>query len=134
MSPPSAAPGEARPRSRWRSLLLSGLVLPGLGQLVSGYPGRGLVFAGGTLVGLVVLVRRVVQETLARLPEDPTNIDPLLPLRLAYEIHRDNAWFFFWLTAALLGLWVASILDAWHTSRPVSSAARAPRRSSAHPP
>lgn len=101
---------------------------------MSGYPGRGLVFAGGTLLGLVVLVRRVAQEALARLPEDPTTIDPLLPLRLAYEIHRDNAWFFFWLTAALLALWVASILDAWRTSRPASSGATGPTQSSAPRP
>ena len=107
-----------RGRSPWRSPLLSGLVLPGLGQLVSGQPIRGLVFAGVTLAALVVLVRRVAQETMARLPEDPTTLDPMFPLQLAHEIQRDNAGFFLGITALLVVVWAASIVDAWRTSRP----------------
>ena len=65
------------------------------------------------------IVRRVVEEareTLARLPEDPTAIDPLFPFQLAHEIQADNAAFFFWLTLALVALWGGSIVDAWRTS------------------
>jgi hypothetical protein len=98
--------------------VLSGLVLPGLGQLVSGQPIRGLVFIGVTLAGLVVLVRRVARETLARLPEDPTTLDPLFPLQLAHEIQRDNAGFLLGITVLLVGVWAASVADAWRTSRP----------------
>jgi hypothetical protein len=98
-------------------VLLSGLVFPGLGQLVCGQPLRGLFFAAGSLVVAVALVRRVARETLARLPTDPTEIDPLLPLRLAHEIQRDNASFFFWVTLALVALWAGSIADAWWTTR-----------------
>ena len=114
---PGEPPREGKKRSPWRSVLLSGLVLPGLGQLMTGHPLRGLAFVAATMVALVVLVRRVARETLARLPEDPTTIDPLLPFRLAREIHVDNASFFFWVTAALVVAWAGSILDAWHTSR-----------------
>jgi hypothetical protein len=112
-------------------VLLSGLVFPGLGQLATGHPGRGLVYALGTLVVLVAVLRRVARETLARLPDDPTSIDPLFPFRLAHEIHVDNASFFFWLTLALVVLWAGSIVDAWLAS--ASAAARGPRPSSAPP-
>jgi hypothetical protein len=99
-------------------VLLSGLVFPGLGQLVSGHPARGLVFAGGSLVVVVALVRRVARETLARLPTDPAEIDPLLPFRLAHEIHLDNAAFFLWITLALVALWAGSMVDAWFSASP----------------
>ncbi len=117
MSPADLPTGETRRRSPWRSVLLSGLVFPGLGQLVTGYPLRGLVFVTGSLAVAVVLVRRVARETLARLPTDPVEVDPLLPLRLAHEIQRDNAGFFFWITLVLVALWAGSIVDAWRTSR-----------------
>jgi hypothetical protein len=120
-------PGPRRPR--WRPVLLSGLVFPGLGQLVSGHPWRGLVYALGSLGVLVAVLRRVVRETLARLPEDPTAIDPLFPFQLAHEIQADNAAFFFWLTLALVALWAGSIVDAWQTSP--TAGATGPRPSSA---
>lgn len=110
--------GSGARRSRWRSTLLSGIVFPGLGQLASGHPLRGLAFAGATTVALVVLVRRVARETLARMPDDPTAIDPLFPFRLAHEIQRDNGAFFFWITAAVLAVWGGSILDAWLSAPP----------------
>jgi hypothetical protein len=118
-----------RKRGPWKPVLLSGLVFPGLGQLVSGRPWRGLVFALGTLVALAFVLRRVARETLARLPEDPTAIDPLLPLRLAHEIQAANASFFFWLTLVLAVLWAGSVLDAWWAS----SDAKGPRPSSGRP-
>ena len=110
-----ASPG-ARRRTPWRPVLLSGLVFPGLGQFVSGHLWRGLVYALGSLAILTVVLRRVARETLARLPEDPTAIDPLFPFRLAHEIQADNAAFFFWLTLALVAVWAGSVVDAWRTS------------------
>lgn len=98
-------------------MLLSGLVFPGLGQVVSGRPFRGLAFGLGSLVVAVVLVHRVARETLRRLPTDPAEVDAFLPFRLAQEIHRDNGSFFFWVTAALVVLWAGSVVDAWLSSR-----------------
>ncbi|MCG6925103.1 MAG: hypothetical protein LJF30_07315 [Acidobacteria bacterium] len=112
------SPPGARRRSPWRPVLLSGLVFPGLGQIVSGRPWRGLVYGLGSLVVLIAVLRRVARETLARMPDDPTAIDPLFPFRLAHEIQADNAAFFFWLTLVLVALWVGSVVDAWLTVRP----------------
>jgi len=117
---PVSRPGDATgaPRTRpLRPVLLSGLVFPGLGQLVSGHALRGLVFGLGNLAVAVALVHRVARETLARLPTDPAQMDPFLPFRLAQEIHRDNASFFFWVTVVLVVLWGGSVIDAWLCSR-----------------
>lgn len=127
------APPGARRRTPWRPVLLSGLVFPGLGQFVSGHPWRGLVYALGSLIVLIAVLRRVARETLARMPEDPTAIDPLFPFRLAHEIQADNAAFFFWLTLALVALWAGSIVDAWRTGQSSTVGAREPRPSSAPP-
>jgi hypothetical protein len=76
------------------------------------------VYGLGSLVVLIAVLRRVARETLARMPDDPTAIDPLFPFRLAHEIQADNAAFFFWLTLVLVALWVGSVVDAWLTVRP----------------
>ena len=113
----------------WRPVLLSGLVFPGLGQMVSGRPWRGLAFALATVVVLAVVLHRVARETLARLPQDPAAVDPLLPFRLAHEIRVENAPFFLWLTLALVALWAGSVVDAWWGSGAAQgSAARSPDR------
>jgi len=117
----TGTPGPAGPRRgrdpRRRAALLSGLVFPGLGQLLSGRPLRGLAFGAFTLAAVFVLVRRVARETLDRMPKDPLDIDAGLPFRLAAEIHRANAGFFFWITVVVVVLWAASIADAWYGAR-----------------
>ncbi len=103
---------EARPRSRWRPVLLSGLVLPGLGQLVTGHPWRALFFSASSLALVAAVVERVMRETQRLMPADPVALlDPMLPLTLAVEIHRANASFFFWATLGILALWVGGMLD-----------------------
>jgi hypothetical protein len=101
-------------RKRLRPVLLSGLVFPGLGQLVSGRPWRALAFGGTSLVLVVLLVQRVVVETQRLMPTDPEALlDLTLPFRLAVEIQRQNASFFLWVTLAVVALWALSMLDAW---------------------
>lgn len=105
-------------RNRLRPVLLSGLVFPGLGQLVSGRPARALAFGGTSVALLAVLVRRVIDETARRMPEDAESLlDPALPFRLALEIQRQNASFFLWVTLAVVAVWALSVLDAWLTGR-----------------
>jgi hypothetical protein len=102
------------PAAPRRGLLLSALVFPGLGQLVTGHPWRALAFAGSSVALLASVVRRVMSETDRLMPEDPAAIlDPALPFRLAVEIHRANASFFLWVTVGIVAIWLASIVDAW---------------------
>ena len=103
---------DARPRGRWRPVFLSGLVLPGLGQLVTGHPWRALFFSAPSLALVVAVVGRVMRETRRLMPVDPVALlDPMLPFTLAVEIHRANASFFFWATVGILALWVGAIVD-----------------------
>jgi len=43
-------------RRRWGPVLLSGLVFPGLGQLVAGHPWRALGFGAGSVALLALTV------------------------------------------------------------------------------
>ncbi len=45
-----------------RGMLLSGLVYPGLGQLLAGHKSSGIMFVLGTSAGLIVLTYRLVQR------------------------------------------------------------------------
>ena len=105
-------------RGRLRPVLLSGLVFPGLGQLVTGHPWRALAFGGSSVALLVAVVLRVARETERLMPQDEfALLDPALPFRLAVEVHRANAAFFLWATLGIVALWIGSMADAW-LSRP----------------
>ena len=103
-----------RVRGRLRPVLLSALVFPGLGQLVTGHPWRALAFAGSSVALLAAVVVRVIGETQRLLPEDAASLlDPALPFRLVVEVHRANAGFFLWATLGIVALWIGAIVDAW---------------------
>ena len=104
--------GGAPPRGRWRPALLSGLVLPGLGQAVTGRPWRALFFSASSLALVAAVIVRVAHETQRLMPVEPEALlDPALPFTLAVQIHRANASFFFWCTLGIVALWAGSILD-----------------------
>jgi hypothetical protein len=106
-------------------VLLSGLVFPGAGQLASGHPWRALFFGGSSAALLVAVVRRVMSETERLLPTDAEALlDPVLPFRLAAEVHRANASFFLWVTVGIVALWLGSMADAM-SSRGASDASSA---------
>jgi len=106
-----SAPGSRNP---WRPVLLSGLVFPGLGQLVTGHPWRALAFGGSSVALLVAVVFRVVRETERLMPQNEfALLDPALPFRLVVEVHRANAAFFLWATLGIVALWLGSMADAW---------------------
>ena len=112
---PRAAPS----RSRWRPVLLSAAVYPGLGQLTSGHRWRALLFGGTSGILLVAFVRRIAHETLVRMPAEAEDLlDPALPFRLASEIQRDNGRYFLWMTLAIVAVWLASVVDAWRSAAP----------------
>jgi len=106
-------------------VLLSLAVFPGLGQAVTGRPWRALFYAGASLALLGRLLHRVYLETTRLLPSDPeATLDLGLPFRLAAEVHRANASFFFWTTAGIVLLCALSGLDAWAATRRVPRATR----------
>lgn len=93
-------------------------MFPGLGQLASGHPWRGLLFAGTSVVLLAGVLRRVTHEAAARMPSELSELlDPALPFRLAAQIQRDNASFFFWTTLGIVAAWGLSVWDAWYSER-----------------
>lgn len=97
-----------------RAVLLSGVVFPGLGQLVTGHPWRALAFGGSSAALLVAVVARVASETRRLMPQDEfALLDPALPFRLVVEVHRANAGFFLWATLGIVALWLGSMADAW---------------------
>jgi hypothetical protein len=123
-----------RGRGRHRGALLSGLVFPGLGQLATGHPWRGLAFGGASLALLAAVVLRVMRETQRLLPQDAESLlDPALPFRLAVEVHRANASFFLWATVGIVVLWLGSIADAWASGRAAARAAPGAGRREAQP-
>jgi hypothetical protein len=101
-------------RDRWRPVLLSGVVFPGLGQLVTGHPWRALAFGGSSAALLGAVVARVVGETRRLMPQDEfAFLDPALPFRLVVDVHQANAGFFLWATLGIVALWAGSMVDAW---------------------
>jgi diadenosine tetraphosphate (Ap4A) HIT family hydrolase len=102
---------------RMSPVLLSGLVWPGLGQLVSGHAAKGLLFFAGTLAAFGWLFVRVTEEALRRLPTDDAGFGLGQVFEMASAIRRDNAAFFSGITAVLVGLWVLAVADAWRDRR-----------------
>ncbi|MCM2257595.1 MAG: HIT family protein [Vicinamibacteria bacterium] len=99
--------------SRFRPLLLSGLLWPGAGQVVAGRRRFGGALAIAAAVVCVLLIRALVAETLLRMPTDPVFFDDFgsivaLSQRLAAEIRPALAPYLW----TLLGLWLAGCVEA----------------------
>ena len=99
--------------SPWRAVLLSGLVWPGLGQILSRQYLKAAAFMGGTLAVVGLLLVKVVHEALRLVPSDTSTLDPLLVFTLTAQIEQSNRAFFRGVTLALVVLWVLAVVDAW---------------------
>jgi hypothetical protein len=66
---------------------------------------------------VAVLLVKVAREATARMPKDPSTLDPLFAFDLAAEIQRANAGFFAAITFGLVLLWVVGMVDAWRAQR-----------------
>jgi len=91
---------------------LSGLVFPGAGQIHLGARARGGAFALATLAALGVLLARLFDVVLARVPETPV-LDPVEAWRLSWSIMEEARGELTSLTLLILGIWAVSVLDAW---------------------
>lgn len=109
----SAWLGAAPARSPWPSVLLSGLLWPGAGQLRNGERLKGILFG---LVSLAMLARfawRVVADATTVVLEARAPLGLLEMWDLAEEIRRRNAVELGGLSTLLLILWGLSVFDAW---------------------
>ena len=107
-----------------RGVLLSGLVYPGLGQLILGQVTAGVLFMLLTTAGLFVFIYRIVQRAV-RL------IDEILPLlanneidvnTLNEQLSRDSAGGWGAETISLIavaGCWLAAMVHAYFVGRKI---------------
>ena len=102
-----------------RAALLSGLVLPGLGQYHNGQRAKGLGLMAGTIVPVLILAGRIfflvyralrVPEILERLP---WSVTPELLSRLHHQAYSQN----WWLLLLIVALWLYSIMDAYRVAK-----------------
>ena len=102
-----------------RAALLSGLVLPGLGQYYNRQHLKGVVIMAVTVLLVGVMGWRIyfliyhalmVPEVLDRLP---FSLTPQLIERLHRQAYAQN----WWLLGLIVALWLYSIVDAYHAAR-----------------
>jgi hypothetical protein len=106
---PSSEDGRRR---RIRAATLSGLVFPGAGQVYLGARLRGGAFVLTTLLAIAMLLARLFDVVLARVPETPV-LDPVEAWRLSWSIVQETQGQLTSLTLLIVGIWAASVLDAW---------------------
>lgn len=95
-------------RQSIKGALLSGLVLPGLGQLVLKRPARGLAFLTVSCACIAFLVHEVVR-IVGRILADLENLDAVAIDTLAASAGKETGpvgWI-------LLLCWLIAVLDAW---------------------
>lgn len=121
----------------WKAALLSGLVAPGLGQIVLKRYLRGVAFLFAILVALVVLVVKAVSQAMTILEQieakglaldldtisRAVNQSTTAPNSLVY-----NAALF-----SLIVLWIFGVIDAYRIGRQMDLAQQASRLSSSQP-
>ena len=108
-------------------MLLSGLVYPGLGQLLAGLKPSGLIFVLGTSVGLIVLFYRLMQRAY-RLMEQaiPRLADEALDLQTLKDlVERCSAGGWGVEVICLIGItgcWLLAIVHAYFVGKKIDSA------------
>ena len=112
-----------------RTMLLSGLVYPGLGQLLAGLKPSGLIFVLGTSVGLIVLFYRLMQRAY-RLMEQaiPRLADETLDLQTLKELVERSStggWGIENLCLmGIVGCWLAAIVHAYFVGKKIEAQSR----------
>ena len=112
-----------------KGMLLSGLVYPGLGQLLSGHIVSGVIFVLGTTTGLVVLIYRLMQrafrvmdQALPRLADnalDAQALKELLGRSSAGGWEVENI-----CLIGIVGCWLAAIVHAYFVGKRIDSQSR----------
>lgn len=103
-----------REKRRLKAVALSGLVLPGAGQLHLGAPVRGILLIAATVALLALFAVRWLDAILDAAAAAPPGFDPARAWELAWDVagrHRDR------LVTVVLGLlvvWAVGVADAWY--------------------
>ena len=107
-------------------MLLSGLVYPGVGQLLSGHKRSGLIFVLATSAGLIVLFYRLMQRTYRVMEQAiPRLTDGALDLQTIKELIGQSSiggWGIE--NLCLMGIvvcWLAAIVHAYLVGRKIKS-------------
>ena len=105
-------------------MLLSGLVYPGLGQMLLGHRPTGLLFILGTTAGFVVLIYRLVQRTLLVMDEAMSklvyNSLDLQALKELIERISVGGWHFENLCLiVILACWLAAVAHAYFVGKKI---------------
>ena len=111
-----------------RGMLLSGLVYPGLGQMLSGHKRSGLIFVLGTSVGLIVLFYRLMQRVYRVMEQAlPRMVDQALDLQTLKElVEHSSAGGWGAEVISLIGItgcWLAAIVHAYVVGKKIDSQA-----------
>ena len=104
-----------------KAVLLSGLVFPGLGQLLLGHRMRAAVFMLAVSIGLTLIVHTAMQQAYAVLDHiqatgGALDIAAISNAATQASSNSDNS-VVQWATIALLFIWVASMVDAYFVGR-----------------
>ena len=109
-----------------KGMLLSGLVYPCLGQLLSGHKRSGLIFVLGTSVGLTLLFYRLMQRAFRIMQQAlPALVENALDLQTLKELVErsstggwgiENICFL-----GVVGCWLTAIVHAYFAGRKINS-------------
>lgn len=112
-----------------RGMLLSGLVYPGLGQLLLGHKPSGIMFALGTSAGLIVLTYRLVlrayrvmDQAISRLVDNALDMKALKEL---IEHSSAGGWGIETISLiVIVGCWLAAIVHAYFVGKKIEAQSR----------
>ena len=109
-----------------RGMLLSGLVYPGIGQLLLGDKPFGILFVLGTSAGLIVLTYRLVQrayrvmeQAMSRLVDNALDMKALIEL---IEHSSTGGWGVEKISLiVIIGCWLAAIVHAYFVGKKIEA-------------
>ena len=104
-----------------KGALLSGLVLPGLGQIALKHYGRGVVMMIAALASAFVIIKEAVQRALAilesiDLESGAISMDTILNAVLQARTQSESPTLTLFLSALVI-CWIISIVDAYRIGR-----------------
>lgn len=98
---------------------LSGLVLPGMGQIANGEPGKGLVLITASLGSFLWLSRVLGRQLASVLPGDPQTWrdNPELIQKAVMELLSRSPEMFTTFRFLIVLVWIYGVVDAYMTAR-----------------